>query len=95
MKNHAPFKEGDVPIDDLLLETVVSAHYLVLQMRMLTSSSEFAGQAETELMADALSRWAQLAGTQWRAADAEALAAARVPSWPAGEIERTSKTPSL
>lgn len=76
MKNHAPFMGGHDPIDDLLLETVVSAHYLVLQMRMLTRSNEFAGHTETELMADALSRWAQFAGTQWCAADFGALAAA-------------------
>lgn len=76
MKNHAPIMGGHDPIDDLLLETVVSAHYLVLQMRMLTRSNEFAGQAETELMADALSRWAQFAGTQWCAADFGALSAA-------------------
>ena len=73
MKNHAPFTGSHAPIDDLLLETVVSAHYLVLQMRMLTRSDDFAGQAEMEVMADALSRWAQLAGTQWRAADCAAL----------------------
>ncbi len=75
MKNHTPFAGGHAPIDDLLLETVVSAHYLVLQMRMLTRSGEFAGGAETELMADALSRWAQLAGTQWRASNSDGLAA--------------------
>jgi hypothetical protein len=75
MKNHAPFTGSPAPIDDLLLETAVSAHYLVLQMRMLTRSDQFAGQAETEVMADALSRWAQFAGTQWRAADFAALSA--------------------
>lgn len=65
MKNHAPSAQENVAIKDVLLETVVSAHYLVLQMRMLVGADEFSGNAETELMADALSRWAQLAGSKW------------------------------
>jgi hypothetical protein len=65
MKNHAPFAHENVAVKDILLDTIVSAHYLVLQMRMLTASGDFAGQAETEVMADALSRWAQIAGAKW------------------------------
>lgn len=65
MKNHAPDAHENIAINDQLLETIVSAHYLVLQMRMLAAAEDFSGQAETELMADALSRWAQLAGSKW------------------------------
>ncbi|MGO8740660.1 hypothetical protein [Rhodoblastus sp.] len=76
MQNHTPSGEGDGPVNDSLLETVIAAHYLVLQMRMLTSSGQFIGQVETELMADALSRWAQVAGTKWRDANREAAGSA-------------------
>lgn len=94
MKNHAPVPGENVPISDILLDTVVSAHYLVLQMRMLTGSGQFAGQAETELMADALSRWAQVAGAKWRAADPEALAASDVRAEPAlAARQRSPSTP--
>lgn len=65
MKNHAPSTLDTVAINDALLETTVSAHFLVLQMRMLINNPDFAGRAETELMADALSRWAQAAGAKW------------------------------
>ncbi len=93
MKNHAPVAGDNFPISDILLDTVVSAHYLVLQMRMLTGSGQFAGQAETELMADALSRWAQVAGAKWRAADPEGFAASDVRSEPALAVrQRTAST---
>lgn len=71
MKNHAPSAFENIAVNDLLLETIVSAHYLVLQMRLLASSADFAGRAETELMSDALSRWAQLAGGKWSEAKPE------------------------
>ena len=45
-----------------LLETVVNAHYLALQMRMLVKARRFAGSEATELLASALTEWAQLAG---------------------------------
>jgi hypothetical protein len=45
-----------------LLETVVNAHYLALQMRMLARSCKFTGSEATELLASALTEWAQLAG---------------------------------
>jgi hypothetical protein len=94
MKNHAPFAQDNAPISDLVLETVVSAHYLVLQMRMLISLEQFAGQAETKLMADALSRWAQVAATRWRDGDSEPLAAppGRAPPFE-GARHRTASTP--
>lgn len=48
--------------DASLLETVVNAHYLALQMRMLAKSRRFTGSEATELLASALTEWAQLAG---------------------------------
>ncbi|MBB4196495.1 hypothetical protein CCR94_19790 [Rhodoblastus sphagnicola] len=45
-----------------LLETVVNAHYLALQMRMLVKARRFTGSEATELLASALTEWAQLAG---------------------------------
>jgi len=45
-----------------LLETVVNAHYLALQMRMLIKTRRFSGSEATELLASALTEWAQLAG---------------------------------
>jgi hypothetical protein len=45
-----------------LLETVVNAHYLALQMRILVKARRFTGSEATELLASALSEWAQLAG---------------------------------
>jgi len=65
MKNHAPSEFKNFVINDQLLEAIVSAHYLVLQMRMLVSSDDFNGKVETELMADALSQWAQFAEAKW------------------------------
>jgi hypothetical protein len=60
MKNGATEMRMDGCSEDLLLETVVSAHYLVLQMRMLAAATDFPAAGETALMADSLSRWAQL-----------------------------------
>lgn len=45
-----------------LLETVVNAHYLALQMRMVAKARKFNGREATELLASALTEWAQLAG---------------------------------
>ena len=64
MKDLAPFTRENAALRETVLETVVSAHYLALQLRMLAGTMGFAGAAETELMADALSRWARLAAAQ-------------------------------
>lgn len=64
MKDLAPFTRENAALRETVLETVVSAHYLALQLRMLAGTKGFAGAAETELMADALSRWARLAAAQ-------------------------------
>jgi hypothetical protein len=44
----------------VLLDTVVSAHYLALQMRILTRGEKFHGREATEFLADALSKWARI-----------------------------------
>ena len=64
MKDLAPVTRENAALRETVLETVVSAHYLALQLRMLAGAKGFAGAAETELMADALSRWARLAAAQ-------------------------------
>jgi hypothetical protein len=79
MKNHALATHENAAVKEVLLETIVSAHYLVLQMRILTSADEFSGNAETELMAEALSRWAQIAGTKWRDGMPEGASIPRLP----------------
>jgi hypothetical protein len=66
MKHLAPSVCENAANNEILLETIVSAHYLVLQMRMLVAADDFSGNVETELMADALSRWAQIASSKWR-----------------------------
>jgi hypothetical protein len=43
----------------VLLDTLVSAHYLALQMRILTREERFQGSEATEFLADALSKWAR------------------------------------
>ena len=45
---------------DLVLETLVAAHYLALQMKMLTRDVTFRGRAATGFLAEALSEWARL-----------------------------------
>ena len=45
---------------DLVLETLVAAHYLSLQMKMLTRDVTFRGRAATGFLAEALSEWARL-----------------------------------
>jgi len=72
MKHLAPSVHDSFANNEILLETIVSAHYLVLQMRMLVTADDFSGNVETELMADALSRWAQIASTKWREGKPEA-----------------------
>jgi hypothetical protein len=57
-----------------LLETVVNAHYLALQMRMLVKARKFAGSEATELLASALTEWAQLAGGECFESNASILA---------------------
>lgn len=66
MKDFARPTPENANSSDVLLETIVSAHYLVLQMRLLAGADDFSGHAETELMADALSRWAQVVSAKWR-----------------------------
>lgn len=65
MKDLAPPETENGSVEEVLLETIVSAHYLALQMRMLASAPSFRGAVETELMAEALSRWAHRAGVSW------------------------------
>ncbi len=50
--------DGDT---NTLLETVVAAHYLALQFRILARSKNFKGRDATEFLASALSEWAALA----------------------------------
>lgn len=45
----------------ILLETVVAAHYLALQLRLLARGSDFKGRDATEFLAAALTEWAALA----------------------------------
>jgi hypothetical protein len=49
----------------LLLETVVAAHYLALQMRLLARNPAFFGREATEFLAAALGEWARLAEADW------------------------------
>lgn len=73
MKNGAPDKLDTEIVENFLLETIVSAHYLVLQMRMLAGARDFPGAGETALMADSLSRWAQLVAGQLPADERESF----------------------
>jgi hypothetical protein len=43
-----------------LLDTLVAAHYLALQMKMLTRDETFRGSAATGFLAEALIEWARL-----------------------------------
>ena len=45
---------------NLLLDTLVAAHYLALQMGMLTAEETFRGRAATDFLAQALSEWARM-----------------------------------
>jgi hypothetical protein len=45
---------------NLLLDTLVAAHYLALQMKMLTRDETFRGSAATGFLAEALIEWARL-----------------------------------
>lgn len=45
---------------DLVLETLVAAQYLALQMKMLTRSATFRARAATDFLAKALTEWARL-----------------------------------
>jgi hypothetical protein len=45
---------------NLLLDTLVAAHYLALQMGMLTRDEAFRGRTATGFLAQALSEWARL-----------------------------------
>jgi hypothetical protein len=57
----------------VLLDTLVSAHYLALQMRILTRGEKFQGSEATEFLADALSKWARtVEGDVFGALDAPA-----------------------
>jgi hypothetical protein len=52
---------------NFLLETIVAAHYLALQMKILASDKEFGGRDAAEFLAAALSEWAALAEGDSRA----------------------------
>jgi hypothetical protein len=80
MKNGAPEKLETEAVENFLLETVVSAHYLAMQMRMLAVARNFPGAAETALMADSLSRWAQLVARWSPAGERESFAGPGAPS---------------
>lgn len=47
--------------DKFLLETLVGAHFLSLQLRMLAQCEKFAGREATEFLAAALADWARMA----------------------------------
>jgi len=49
----------------LVLETVIAAHYLALQMRLLARNPAFSGREATEFLAAALTEWARLAEADW------------------------------
>jgi hypothetical protein len=44
----------------VLLDTVIAAHYLALQMRGLPEGKAFGGREATEFLAAALTEWARL-----------------------------------
>ncbi len=44
----------------ILLDTLVQAHYLALQMKLLAHGREFNGRDATMFLADALTEWARL-----------------------------------
>jgi hypothetical protein len=46
---------------NVLLDTVIAAHYLALQLRRLPESAVFRGSEATEFLAAALTEWARLA----------------------------------
>ncbi len=50
-----------------LLETIVAAHYLALQMKILARDKDFAGRDAAEFLAAALTEWAALAEGDKRA----------------------------
>ncbi len=56
----AEVEEGLNSQPNLLLDTLVAAHYLALQMGMLTSDETFRGRAATDFLAQALSEWARM-----------------------------------
>lgn len=45
---------------NVMLDTLVGAHYLALQMKMLTRDDTFRGSAATGFLADALIEWARI-----------------------------------
>ncbi len=46
---------------NVLLDTVIAAHYLALQLRRLPECEDFRGSEATEFLAAALTEWARLA----------------------------------
>ncbi|WP_294540495.1 hypothetical protein [uncultured Rhodoblastus sp.] len=46
---------------NVLLDTVIAAHYLALQLRRLPEGRAFRGREATEFLAAALTEWARLA----------------------------------
>ena len=55
----AVFRESEEETHDLL-DTLVSAHYLALQLKLLAQGRDFNGRDATEFLADALTEWARL-----------------------------------
>jgi hypothetical protein len=44
----------------ILLDALVSAHYLALQLKILAQARDFSGRDGAEFLADALTEWAKL-----------------------------------
>jgi hypothetical protein len=63
-------EDGQVANDSepsMLLETIVAAHYLALQMKALARDKDFAGRDAAEFLAASLSEWASMAEGDKRA----------------------------
>jgi hypothetical protein len=61
MKDSAARSAENDDETDVLLDTVIAAHYLALQLRRLPQGRAFRGREATEFLAAALTEWARLA----------------------------------
>jgi hypothetical protein len=61
MKHAASQPETSDSAPNFLLETIVAAHFLALQMKILACDKDFAGRDAAEFLAAALSEWAAMA----------------------------------